>query len=71
MNQKGKQEPGHEGPSTREFEFHPFKGWEVSTRFKQKTGMIKFLILKDFSLKIPLLRKVGGVRRQRGQLKYY
>lgn len=39
--------------------------------FKQKTDTIKFMILKDFSLKIPLLRKVQGGRRQRDQLKSY
>lgn len=51
-----------------QFKFCPCKGWEG---FKQKTGTIKFVILKNFSLKIPLLRKVWGVRRQRDQSKFY
>jgi len=29
------------------------------------------VIFKDFSLKIPLLRKVWGIRRQRDQSKFY
>lgn len=40
-----------------EFKLHPGNG-KLLKGFKQRTDSDKFVILKDFSLKIPLLRKV-------------
>lgn len=60
-NKTGKEAgPGTEGPADWECEFHPQRAKKSLTGFKQATDTIQCAILKDFSLKIPLLMKIWG-----------